>query len=62
MDINHSMTTLSNTRMTAFASLKQQQCVLNMQIRMAMENHDADAQKKLEKELEQILEQINIFV
>ncbi|WP_286152610.1 hypothetical protein [Sporofaciens musculi] len=62
MDINHSMTTLSNTRMTAFASLKQQQCVLNMQIRMAMENHNVDAQKKLEKELEQILEQINIFV
>jgi hypothetical protein len=29
---------------------------------MAMENHNADAQKKLEKELEQILEQINIFV
>ena len=48
--------------MTAFASLKQQQCVLNMQIRMAMENHNVDAQKKLEKELEQILEQINIFV
>lgn len=62
MDNNHSMTTLSNTRMTAFAGLKQQQCALNMQIRMAMENHNADAQKKLEKELEQILEQINIFV
>jgi hypothetical protein len=48
--------------MTAFAGLKQQQCVLNMQIRMAMENHDVDAQKKLEKELEQIVEQINILV
>lgn len=62
MDNNHSMTNLSNTRMTAFASLKQQQCALNMQVRIAMENHDVHAQKKLEKELEQIEEQIRSFV
>lgn len=62
MDSNHSITTLSNSRITAFANLKQQQCAINMQIRMAMENHDIYTQKNLEKEMERIIEQINNFV
>lgn len=48
----------SNTMSTRFTSLKQQQCALNMQIRLAMQIHDAQAQADLEKEMEKINEQI----
>ncbi len=51
----------SNTLMSAFTNLKQQQYALNMQIRLAMQIHDAQAQEDLEKEMEEITEQIKSF-
>ncbi len=43
---------------TKFTSLKQQQYALNMQIRLAMQIHDVQAQENLEKEMEKITEQL----
>ncbi len=43
---------------TKFTSLKQQQYALNMQIRLAMQIHDIQAQENLEKEMEKITEQL----
>lgn len=51
----------SNTMTTVFMNLKQQQYALNMQIRLAMQIHDAQAQADLEKELEKITERIKRF-
>lgn len=47
-----------NAISTKFTSLKQQQYALNMQIRLAMQIHDAQAQENLEKEMEKVTEQI----
>lgn len=41
-------------RKTQFTCLKDQQCSLNMQIRLAMELHDKPTQEELEKELEEV--------
>ncbi len=46
-------------RKTKFTMLKEQQCSLNMQIRLAMQLHDMQAQSELEKKLKKITEQIN---
>ena len=46
---------------TVFMNLKQQQYALNMQIRLAMQIHDAQTQADLEKELEKITERIKRF-
>lgn len=43
---------------TKFTALKQQQYALNMQIRLAMQIHDTQAQENLEKEMERVTEQI----
>lgn len=51
----------SNTMTTVFTNLKQQQYALNMQIRLAMQIHDAKAQADLEKEMEEITEKIKHF-
>lgn len=51
----------SNTMTTVFTNLKQQQYALNMQIRLAMQIHDAQAQADLEKEMEEITEKIKHF-
>lgn len=48
-------------RKTRFTILKEQQCSLNMQIRLAMEMHDIQTQTDLEKELEDTIEQIEHF-
>ena len=39
--------------------LKDQQCSLNMQIRLAMQLHDMQTQADLEKRLKEVLEQLN---
>lgn len=58
MENNNMFNLASNTMSTRFTSLKQQQCALNMQIRLAMQIHDAQAQADLEKEMEKINNQI----
>ena len=49
-------------RKTKFTLLKDQQCSLNMQIRLAMQLHDLRAQADLEKELKEVTEQISHMV
>lgn len=49
-------------RKTRFTVLKDQQCSLNMQIRLAMELHDIRAQEELEKQLKEVTEQIEHIV
>ena len=44
-------------RKTKFTMLKDQQCSLNMQIRLAMQLHDMQTQADLEKRLKEVLEQ-----
>lgn len=51
-----------NIRKTKFTLLKDQQCSLNMQIRLAMQLHDLRAQAVLEKELKEVTEQISHMV
>ena len=46
-------------RKTKFTMLKDQQCSLNMQIRLAMQLHDMQTQADLEKRLKEVLEQLN---
>ncbi len=46
-------------RKTKFTMLKDQQCSLNMQIRLAMQLHDTQTQADLEKRLREVLEQLN---
>lgn len=46
-------------RKTRFTLLKDEQCALNMQIRLAMQLHDAQAQADLEKKLKKVMEQID---
>lgn len=45
-------------RKTKFTCLKDQQCLLNMQIRLAMQLHNKQAQEELEKKLEEVTKQI----
>lgn len=58
MNKNGIFDALPNAMSTKFTSLKQQQYALNMQIRLAMQIHDAQAQADLEKEMEKVMEQI----
>lgn len=46
-------------RKTKFTMLKDQQCSLNMQIRLAMQLHDMQTKADLEKRLREVLEQLN---
>ncbi|HBN57177.1 MAG TPA: hypothetical protein DD414_10415 [Lachnospiraceae bacterium] len=43
---------------THYNILKQQQCALNMQIRLAMQTYDTDTKVRLEKELDEINRQL----
>lgn len=61
MDNYNTLENPSNTMTTVFMNLKQQQYALNMQIRLAMQIHDAQAQADLEKEMEEITEKIKHF-
>ncbi len=54
--------TSSDIRKTKFTMLKEQQCSLNMQIRLAMQLHDIQAQVDLEKKLKEVTEQIDHFI
>lgn len=49
-------------RKTKFTMLKEQQCTLNMRIRLAMQLHDTQTQADLEVKLKEVLEQINHIV
>ena len=55
---NHSL----YIRKTKFTMLKEQQCSLNMRIRLAMQLHDAQAQAELEVKLKEVMEQIHHIV
>ena len=55
---NHSL----DIRKTKFTMLKEQQCSLNMRIRLAMQIHDMKAQEDLEKELKEVMEEISHMV
>lgn len=58
MEENNILENSPHTMTTKFTNLKQQQYALNMQIRLAMQIHDAQAQADLEKEMEKLTEQI----
>ena len=49
-------------RKTKFTLLKDQQCSLNMQIRLAMQLHFLRAQADMEKEFKEVTEQISHMV
>lgn len=49
----------SGIRKTKFTCLKDQQCSLNMQIRLAMQIHDTRTQADLEKKLKEVTAQID---
>lgn len=55
---NHS----SGIRKTQFNCLKDEQCVLNMQIRLAMQLHNRQVQEELEKKLEDVTKQLAVFI
>lgn len=48
----------SGIRKTQFTCLKDQQCALNMQIRLAMQLHNRQVQEELEKKLEDVTNQL----
>lgn len=49
---------VTDIKRTDYSNLKQQQCTLNMWIRLAMQTYDKDMKARLEKELEEINEKI----
>ena len=55
-------TTNKQIRKTKFTALKDQQCSLNMQIRLAMQLHDKKAQEDLEKKLREVTEKIEQII
>ncbi len=59
MENNRSSNPSSEIRKTRFTMLKKQQCSLNMQIRLAMQLHNAQAQADLEEELKKIMDEID---
>lgn len=62
MESNRETKPLQDIRRTEFTLLKEQQCSLNMQIRLAMQLHDTQAQADLEKKLTKVTEQINRLI
>ena len=59
MDSNQMGNSSLDIRKTKFTMLKEQQCTLNMRIRLAMQLHDMQTQADLEKRLKEVLEQLN---
>ena len=59
MENNYTEPLPLDIRRTEFTVLKNQQCSLNMQIRLAMQLHDTQTQADLEKRLGEVLEQLN---
>uniref|UniRef100_UPI00256FBFCC hypothetical protein n=2 Tax=Sporofaciens musculi TaxID=2681861 RepID=UPI00256FBFCC len=62
MDSNQMGNSSLDIRKTKFTMLKEQQCTLNMRIRLAMQLHDTQTQADLEVKLKEVLEQINHIV
>lgn len=62
MDSNNKSEKTSDLRKTKFTRLKDQQCSLNMQIRLAMQLHDAQAQIDLEEKLKAVMNQLNHII
>lgn len=58
MNHNNELQAANDIRKTHYNNLKQQQCALNMQIRLAMQIHDMETKVRLEKELKELNEQI----
>ncbi|NBI60618.1 hypothetical protein D3Z53_21855 [Lachnospiraceae bacterium] len=52
----------SGIRKTKFTCLKDQQCSLNMQIRLAMQLHNNQVQEELEKKLEEVTKQLEHII
>lgn len=60
---NDQITNLSSgIRKTRFTCLKDQQCSLNMQIRLAMQLHSRQDQEELEKKLQEVTDQLKHMV
>lgn len=51
----------SGIRKSRYTCLKDQQCSLNMRIRLAMQIHDTRVCEDLEKELQEVTEQTDIL-
>lgn len=62
MDNNQITNPSREIRKTKFTCLKDQQCSLNMQIRLAMQLHNRDVQEELEKKLEEVTEQLEHII
>lgn len=58
MDNTQSTNASSEIKKTKYTFLKEQQCSLNMQIRVAMQLHDKSVQEDLEKQLEEVTKQL----
>lgn len=58
MESNREAKPLPDIRRTEFTILKDQQCSLNMQIRLAMQLHDRKVQDELERKLEEVTDQL----
>lgn len=58
MNQKNTSQTINDLRKIHYNSLRQQQCALNMQIRLAMQTYDLDMKVRLERELNEIIEQI----
>lgn len=52
----------SGIRKTKFTCLKDQQCSLNMQIRLAMQLHNNQVQEELKKKLEEVTKQLEHII
>lgn len=52
----------SGIRKTQFSCLKDQQCALNMQIRLAMQLHNSQIQEELEEKLKDVTKQLECII
>lgn len=62
MDNNYMSSSLADIRKTQYTFLKEQQCSLNMRIRLAMQMHDAQMQMDLERKLKEVTEKIEHII
>lgn len=62
MEDNQISNSSSGIRKTKFTCLKEQQCTLNMQIRLAMQLHNRQVQEELEKKLEDVTKQLDCII
>lgn len=62
MENNQITNPSSGIRKTQFTCLKDQQCALNMQIRLAMQLHNRQVQEELEEKLKDVTEQLKCMI